>query len=240
MVVLMFCFYRTRRKRCDPQTSSCLEVKMSKTSNASLGKECALKADSQSSPISSSNLETNLPSNQIIKKIRAIDWYQFEQVVGVVYRKLGYSVTRKGGANPDGGIDLIIEKNEEKIAVQCKQWKTWNVGVKAVREFLGALSDSGLKKGVFVTLCGYSGDAKRLAEKHGIQLLNETDLAQMLEKVDARYDPEIIAALNDTQKLCPKCESKLVLRTVKKGANAGDQFWGCSKYPACRFTMPYR
>lgn len=145
MVVLMFCFYSPRRKRRDPQTSSCLEVKRSKISNASLGKECALKADSQSSPISSSNLETNLPSNQIIKKIRAIDWYQFEQAVGVVYRKLGYSVTRKGGANPDGGIDLIIEKNEEKIAVQCKQWKTWNVGVKAVREFLGALSDSGLK-----------------------------------------------------------------------------------------------
>lgn len=33
---------------------------------------------------------------------------------------------------------------------------------------------------------------------------------------------------------CPKCGSPLVLRTVKSGANAGSQFYGCTKYPACR------
>jgi hypothetical protein len=33
---------------------------------------------------------------------------------------------------------------------------------------------------------------------------------------------------------CPKCGGKMVLRTVKSGANAGNQFWGCSQYPNCR------
>jgi predicted RNA-binding Zn-ribbon protein involved in translation (DUF1610 family) len=35
---------------------------------------------------------------------------------------------------------------------------------------------------------------------------------------------------------CPKCGAPLVLRTAKSGKNAGEQFYGCSKYPACRYT----
>lgn len=33
---------------------------------------------------------------------------------------------------------------------------------------------------------------------------------------------------------CPKCGSEMILRRAKKGANAGNQFWGCSNYPQCR------
>ena len=35
---------------------------------------------------------------------------------------------------------------------------------------------------------------------------------------------------------CPKCGSALVLRVARAGANAGSQFYGCTKYPACRYT----
>lgn len=38
---------------------------------------------------------------------------------------------------------------------------------------------------------------------------------------------------------CPKCDQLMVLRTARKGANAGNQFWGCSKYPRCRGVVPY-
>ncbi len=36
--------------------------------------------------------------------------------------------------------------------------------------------------------------------------------------------------------VCPKCGSKLVERTAKKGPNAGSKFLGCENYPRCRFT----
>ena len=36
--------------------------------------------------------------------------------------------------------------------------------------------------------------------------------------------------------LCPRCGSPLVVRTAKKGSNAGSQFLGCSRYPDCRYT----
>lgn len=34
---------------------------------------------------------------------------------------------------------------------------------------------------------------------------------------------------------CPDCGSKLVLRTAKRGTHAGEQFYGCSNYPKCRY-----
>lgn len=37
--------------------------------------------------------------------------------------------------------------------------------------------------------------------------------------------------------ICPKCGSKLVLRTAKKGAHTGIQFYGCSAFPKCRYTQ---
>lgn len=34
--------------------------------------------------------------------------------------------------------------------------------------------------------------------------------------------------------VCPKCGKDMVRRVAKSGANAGNSFWGCSQYPACR------
>ena len=34
---------------------------------------------------------------------------------------------------------------------------------------------------------------------------------------------------------CPKCGAQLVLRTAKRGANSGQQFYGCSNYPKCHY-----
>ena len=36
---------------------------------------------------------------------------------------------------------------------------------------------------------------------------------------------------------CPRCGSELVLRTAKKGNSAGNQFYGCSNFPKCRYIQ---
>jgi hypothetical protein len=63
------------------------------------------------------------------------------------------------------------------------------------------ITDAGIPKGIFITLCGYTGDAKQLAEKHGIEIINEAGLAQMLESTDS-IDPETLSILRDTRKVC--------------------------------------
>jgi hypothetical protein len=52
---------------------------------------------------------------------------------------------------------------------------------------------------------------------------------QETEKPDAAESPV-------EKKICPRCGSELVLRTAKKGENAGNQFWGCSAFPKCRYV----
>ncbi|MDF1831175.1 MAG: NERD domain-containing protein [Porticoccaceae bacterium] len=37
-----------------------------------------------------------------------------------------------------------------------------------------------------------------------------------------------------SEQKCPKCGSAMLLRTAKRGSNTGNQFWGCSEYPACK------
>lgn len=66
--------------------------------------------------------------------------YEFEQIVGLLFRKKGYKVkvTRRAG---DYGIDVVAEKAEEKIAIQCKlndsEIKTSN---SVIQRALGALT----------------------------------------------------------------------------------------------------
>lgn len=36
---------------------------------------------------------------------------------------------------------------------------------------------------------------------------------------------------------CPRCGSIMVLRTAKRGASVGNEFWGCSAYPKCRVVQ---
>ena len=35
---------------------------------------------------------------------------------------------------------------------------------------------------------------------------------------------------------CPVCGASMVRRVAKKGANAGEAFWGCTRFPQCRGT----
>jgi four helix bundle suffix protein len=37
---------------------------------------------------------------------------------------------------------------------------------------------------------------------------------------------------------CAVCGKAMVLRTARKGAKTGSQFWGCSGYPECKTTLP--
>jgi DNA-binding helix-hairpin-helix protein with protein kinase domain len=37
---------------------------------------------------------------------------------------------------------------------------------------------------------------------------------------------------------CPNCRSRMVLRTAHRGQNAGNNFWGCSRFPSCTGTRP--
>lgn len=41
---------------------------------------------------------------------------------------------------------------------------------------------------------------------------------------------------SSTGVLCPRCSQPMVMRTARRGRNAGSNFLGCSRFPQCRGT----
>jgi len=93
-----------------------------------------------------------------------------------------------------------------------------------------------------VMACGYSSYIKSftvvLFSDHEVQEIVTAINSGMLPKSWAtrRQHVESLKERFSSNTACPKCGSPLVVRTAKSGANAGSQFNGCSKFPACRYT----
>ena len=170
-----------------------------------------------------------------LNSIKDLSWQQFEQYIGEVYRRKGYTVEETGLDGADGGVDLVLSKDGENLLVQCKNWKTKKVGVSIVRELFGVVKARNASGGIIVTAGSYTQDAQSFAEDTGIELIDGIRLTQLINSIrDNPLQEKTPTQQSSSSPLCPKCNSPMVMRTAKKGVNAGNSFWGCSRFPACR------
>ncbi len=182
-----------------------------------------------------SRLYGHLKRNPDIQLLKEVGWQEFELLVGKHFEEKGFIVRQLAQPGPDGGIDLVVIKDNEKYLVQCKQWRSVSVGVKIVRELLGTIVSSGAVGGFVVCSGKFTRDAEKFAKGTNIELIDGREIIKSLEK---KCLPGVEPSFKDSieTKLCPRCREAMVLRTAKKGASAGKQFWGCASYPRCRGT----
>lgn len=195
-------------------------------------------------------------------RLAAISWQDFELLVGEAYRRKGFAVQELGGEGPDGGIDLVLRRDGEKVFVQCKHWKATSVGVDVVRQIFGVMAAHGATGCVVVTSGSYTSAALDFARGRNVDLIDGPKLLKMMEQSDSAaaggihippsgephaapglnktiHPPAQPPALRSTPQLtprCPLCQSPMTKRTARKGSNAGQEFWGCTRYPDCRGT----
>lgn len=177
------------------------------------------------------------------KTIEGISWQQFEQLTGEAFRRQGFTVTETGGNGPDGGIDLILHKDREKYLVQCKQWRSLKVGVTVIREFFGVIAAEGAVGGFVVTSGAFTAEAKAFASGRNIRLVEGAELNRWITASRSTQSTSAVRTPTQTNPVsvqqvpvpsCPVCRSAMQKRTAKRGANVGNEFWGCSQYPKCR------
>jgi len=184
-----------------------------------------------------------------IDRIRALSWPEFERLVGEVYRRQGYRVAERGGAGPDGGIDLELRTKDKTLVVQCKRWKTRTVGVELVRELYGAMTGEEAHGAIFVSSGSYTPDAVNFARDKPIKLVDGRELVEVLQAVQRQSSqaterrpgqptPAPVVTTAAGAMTCPSCGSPMVRRVAKQGAGAGSEFWGCKRFPDCRGTRP--
>lgn len=177
-----------------------------------------------------------------------MSWQEFEQLVGEFFRRKGFSVKETGGGGADGGIDLVVTLGKDRYLVQCKQWKARQVGVATVRELYGVMAAEGAAGGFIVTSGVFTDEARRFAEGREIDIITGDQLTDMIragqalaattKKTASPRPADTVASSPNAVPVCPQCGSAMILRTARKGSNAGSSFWGCPNYPKCRGTRP--
>ena len=124
----------------------------------------------------------------------------------------------------------------------CKRWKTQQVGVDKVRELFGVVTAERAHRGILVTSGSFTREALSFQVGKPLILVDGPALAQLVRYVQqpgSQPDAEASSpALPAAEPLCPRCNSPMVLRTARRGANAGSQFYGCPRYPECRGIRP--
>ncbi|PKO79064.1 MAG: restriction endonuclease [Betaproteobacteria bacterium HGW-Betaproteobacteria-15] len=198
------------------------------------------------------NLVAEVARSQATDALDGMSWREFEKLVGEGFRLQGYQVVETGGGGADGGIDLVLTKpgknGGEKFLVQCKQWRAYKVGVDVVRELYGVMAAKGATGGFVVTSGRFTDEAISFANGRNVTLVDGPKLHGLLRQAQAGADrspaqkPVVSMAHSpapSAQALaCPLCAKPMVRRTAKRGASAGNEFWGCTGYPNCRGTRP--
>ena len=162
-------------------------------------------------------------------------------LAGEYFRRKGYSVQENGGGGADGGIDLVLTKENRKTIVQCKRWKNIQVGVSPVRELYGVMVAEKAAACIFVSSGRYTQEAESFASGKPIELINGEALYKLISEVRSTKNTinEILNIENTTTLtpvVCPKCGGNMVERIAKRGQNIGKKFYGCTNYPSCNGT----
>lgn len=132
---------------------------------------------------SRSSVRRLLDAQTGLESIRALSWQDFERLVGEGFRRLGYSVEEQGGATPDGGIDLVLRKDGAKTIVQCKHWRSRQVGVEPIRELYGVMVGEKADGVLFVASGDHTREAKTFAEGKPIGLIDGKGVLELVERV---------------------------------------------------------
>jgi restriction system protein len=188
-----------------------------------------------------------------------LSWEDFERLVGEHFRRRGFTVKENDTRGADGGVDLVLTRGADRYLVQCKQWRARQVGVAPIRELYGVIAAERAAGGYVVTSGVFTDEAERFAKGREIELIDGEQLIGMIKvqsapqpnPLPARGAKAISSSLNSGSlsgatisksevPACPQCSSPMVLRTAKKGSNAGSSFWGCSTFPKtkCHGTRP--
>lgn len=127
-----------------------------------------------------------------IDAVHALSWQQFEQLIADLFRRQGYVVrehARQSAGTGDGGVDLILTDPRTpggEYLVQCKQYKSWDVGEPKVREFYGAMAAWQTRcEGIMVTCGRYTLPAKDFAKDKPLRLIDGDGLVRLLNQHNA-------------------------------------------------------
>ena len=80
------------------------------------------------------------------------------------------------------GVEMLLRKERQTVAVQCKHRKTRRVSVEAVRELNATMKLNGAAAGFVVTTGRFSREAQAFAHLINVKLVDPVVLHGLLQK----------------------------------------------------------
>lgn len=122
----------------------------------------------------------------------SLDPYIFETKIADLFECNGYKARRTRGSN-DGGVDIILTSDDERIAVQCKRY-TSPVSPSVIRELNGVVNNPrmGFTSGIVVSTGGFSQAARKEAKEMNIELYGMPQIMKMVDALPDEYEQETI------------------------------------------------
>jgi hypothetical protein len=138
-----------------------------------------------------------------------MDGVAFERWLGHLFEQLGYRVELT--EHYDWGADLIIIKDNERIAAQAKRWDQ-PVGQDAVQAVVAALLPYKCSSGMVITNNIFTLRARHLAEMNHIQLWDRAALINAIDHLQNNSGPAggppqgATPAADARQSRCARCD----------------------------------
>lgn len=147
--------------------------------------------------------------NELLVKINEFEEKKFElsssdaeltlyDILVPLLNSEGFSVRKMEGRN-DGGVDFVALKEDKKIGIQYKHYRS-NVGADTVRGLIGAALVNEFDKVILLTSSNFTKSAHETAaqiDPIAIELMDISSLKKWSAKIEANYDEsEVTQVLN--------------------------------------------
>lgn len=123
------------------------------------------------------NINPHLPN-----RLQALSGQEFEKFMRHAFERIGYRVTMTPATN-DFGADLILDRDNQKIAVQLKRYADSKVGNAAVGAIVGAMAHYQCTKSMVITTSYFTRQAAKLAESNKVDLWDWDILRKNLGRI---------------------------------------------------------
>jgi restriction system protein len=113
-----------------------------------------------------------------INEVDSMSGKEFEKLLSLLFANAGYQVSLTPGSQ-DYGADLVLCKDNLKIVVQAKRYKS-PVSVKAVQEIVSAVKYYKADKAMVITNNRFTENAYNLARSNSVDLWDRKKLIEFM------------------------------------------------------------
>lgn len=120
-------------------------------------------------------------SSELLSALAGMGWPELRSALEQGFTRQGWSVTRTQGA-----ADLLLQQEGRRAVVSARRWKAARHGEEALQALQGATVAHAASTGIYVALGDITPQARQLAKRHGLQILEGAELVQLLRGMASR------------------------------------------------------